>query len=94
MIRLTFAIGGNIRRVYIDKRVISMLTAETGWVPVKMDLDKLESSNSLQKKIQSKLGEDDLKLLKEIALLETEEDMAKDIINDFQSTGWRCIRRE
>lgn len=66
-----------------------MLTAETGFVPIQMDLDKLEG-----KKIEKKLGEDNLKLLKEISSMETEEDMAKDIIKDFQNTGWRCVKRE
>ncbi len=89
MIRLTFAIGGNIRKVYIDKRVISMLTAETGFVPIKMDLDKLDMG-----KIKSKMGDEGIQLLNELSSLETEEEMARDVIKDFQLTGWRCVRRE
>ena len=89
MIKLTFAIGGNIRKVFIDKRVISMLTAETGFVPVQMDLDKIN-----EKKIVKKMGDETIKLLRELSFLETEQDMAQDIIKDFQATGWRCVKRE
>ncbi len=88
MIRLTFAIGGNLRKVYIDKRKISMLTAETGWVPILMDLDKID------KKVEKKLGKDAVELLKEISKLKTEKAMAKDIIRDFQESGWRLFKRE
>ena len=89
MIKLTFVIGGNIRRVYIDKRVISLMTAETGFIPIQIDLDKIDEKNA-----KKKVGEDWLKLLKEIAKLKTEEDMVKDIKKDFQKTGWRLIKRE
>lgn len=93
MIKLTFAIGGNIRRVFIDKRVITLMTAETGFQPIQMDLDKLESK-SMQKKIKKQMGKDGLSFMKEVALLNTEEEMEQDVIKDFQKTGWRCVKRE
>ncbi len=89
MIRLTFSIGGNLRKVYIDKRVISMLTAETGFTPIKMDLDKIDEAAMIKK-----MGKDGAKLIKELSLLNTEEEMAQDVIKDFQQTGWRCVKRE
>ena len=58
-----------------------------------MDLDKLDS-NSQKKEITKKLGKDGLEVMKEIALLKTEEEMAKDITRDFQSTGWRRISQD
>lgn len=89
MIKLTFAIGGNIRKVFIDKRVVTLMTAETGFQPIQMDLDKLND-----RKIQKKIGKDGLKFMKDVALLNSEEEMAKDLIKDFQQTGWRCVKRE
>lgn len=93
MIKLSFVCGSALRKVKIDKRTISMATKETGFVPMVMDLDKLDSNNQ-KKKIRKKLGKDGLKVMKEIALLNTEEEMAKDITKDFQSTGWRKIQHD
>ena len=91
MRRLTFAIGGNIRKVVIDNRVLTFLSAETGFTPIRIDLDQLGEK---QKQIEKNMGEDGMKFMKEVALLKTEDDMEKDIIKDFQSTGWRCVMRE
>ena len=57
-----------------------------------MDLSKIDSEET--KKVMKKLNltEEDRKLLRELSKLGTEEDMAKDIIKDFQSTGWRQIK--
>lgn len=89
MIHLHFVAGSAYRKVYIHHRKISMITPETGFQPMQFDLD------NLPKKLNGKeLGKENLKLLKEISKLETEEEMKKDVIKDFQSTGWRCIKRE
>ncbi len=91
MIRLTFIAGGGIRKVFIDDRIINFLTAETSFVPLVVDLDNLDKLNS---KIKKTLGKEAKKTLQEISLLETEEDIANDIIKDFQKTGWRKIKKE
>ncbi len=70
-----------------------MMAKETGFVPITMDLDKLDSNNQ-KKNIRKRLGKDGLKIMKEIALLNTEEEMAKDVTKDFQSTGWRRIKQD
>jgi len=88
MIKLTFVVGGNIRRVNIDNRKISMMTSETGFTPIIIDLDKLDN------KLLKKMSKEQKKLMKEISKLDTEEAMAKDVIKDFQSEGWRCIKKE
>lgn len=93
MIKLSFVCGSALRKIVINGRVISMMAKETGFTPITMDLDKLDS-NSQKKKITKKLGKDGLKVMKEIALLNTEEEMAKDITKDFQSTGWRKIQQD
>lgn len=93
MIRLSFVCGSSLRKVVIDKRKISMMAKETGFTPIVMDLDKMDS-NKQKKAITKKLGKDGLKVMKEIALLHTEEEMAKDVTKDFQSTGWRKIEHD
>lgn len=89
MIKLAFVIGGALRKVVIDGRIIKMMSQETGFIPIEMDLDKIN-----EKKIKKKMGEDGLKFMKEIALLNTEEEMSRDIIKDFQRTGWKMVKKE
>lgn len=89
MIKLSFAVGGSLRRAVVNGRKISFASQETGFVPMIMDLDKLD-----EKVINEDMGSEDLKLIKEIKKLKTEKAMAKDIIKDFQRTGWRLIKRE
>ncbi len=91
MIKISFVCGSALRKIVINGRVISMMAKETGFTPIIMDLDKLDS-NTQKKKITKKLGKDGLQVMKEIALLNTEEEMAKDITKDFQSTGWRKVQ--
>lgn len=93
MIRLSFVCGSALRKVVIDGRVISMMAKETGFTPIVMDLDKMDSKNQ-KKELTKKLGKDGLQIMKEIALLNTEKEMAKDIIKDFQRTGWRRISQD
>lgn len=89
MIKLSFVRGSSLRKAFINGRKISLMSQETGFAPISMDLDKIN-----EKEIKKKMGSEGLKFIKEIALLRTEQDMAKDIIRDFQQTGWRCIKRE
>lgn len=88
MIQLVFMIGSSMRRVIINKRRVSMIAQETGWVPMIFDLDNLSSGIGFKK-----LNEEEKRLLEEIGKLKTEKDMAKDIIKDFNSTGWRLFKR-
>ncbi len=90
MIRLIFVTGSALRKVMINGRIITMMSAETNFAPLKIDLNKIEKSRKLKKK----LGEESYQLLKEIASLKNEKDYARDIIEDFQRTGWRLVKRE
>jgi len=87
---LVFVAGGKLRRIFINNREISFLTSETGFHPIVINLDKL---NKLDENIKSKMGEEQIKLIEEIPNLHSEEEIAKDIIKDFQSTGWRLIKK-
>ena len=89
MIKLSFVTGGALRKVFIDGRKISMMSQETGFTPISMDLDKIN-----EKTIKKKMGKEGLDFMKQISKLETEDEMARDVIKDFQSTGWRLIKRE
>ncbi len=88
MKQLSFTRGAALRRVFINKRVISFLVAELNNVPLKIDLDKLEEEKDKIKKMKI-----DKETLKELAKLQTEKEIALDVINDFEKSGWRRIRR-
>lgn len=81
-----FGAGSQIRKVFIRRRKISMLSAETGFTPIVMDLDKIDKKKMEDMKMDSKI-------VRELMLLHTEDDMARDIIRDFNRTGWRVIKR-
>lgn len=89
MIKLSFITGGALRKVNIEGRKIFMMSQETGFTPQLMDLDKLNN-----KELKKKMGVEQMRLMKEIAGLDTEEEMAQDIIKDFQRTGWRLVKKE
>lgn len=87
MIRLSFIMGSNMRRVVIDKDVITLLTPEVGY-PIIIDLNKIDD------KIKNKMDKEQLILFDELSKLTTEEEKAKDIIDDFLRSGWRLFKRE
>lgn len=89
MINLAFVSGSSLRRVVINNRLVSMMSQETGFAPIKMDLDKID-----EKQIKKKMGKEGLKFIRQLANLKTEEDLAKDITKDFQATGWRRIKQD
>ena len=89
MIKLCLVGGSTIRKIFIDKRKITMLTPETGNKPITMDLDKINESD-----FKDKMTEEQFELMKEIAKLNTEQDNAVDIKKDFQSDGWRSYQRD
>ena len=87
MKQISFTRGAALRRVFINGRVISFLTGELNNVPLKIDLDKLDE----QKEKIEKMGMDE-EILRQIAKLQTEQEIALDIIYDFEKAGWRRIR--
>lgn len=87
MKKISFTRGSALRRVFIDRRKISFLTAELNNVPLKIDLDKLEE----EKEKIKKMGFDQL-ALEELSKLRTEHEIALDIIYDFEKSGWRRMR--
>lgn len=91
MMKLSFGIGGALRQITIRKRIINMMSQETGWKPLVIHLDKLDKN---KKEVEKKLGEDSFKIMQEIAALTTEKAIAQDIIKDFQRSGWRLIKQE
>lgn len=60
--------------------------AENGFEPVQIDLAKLKDEDIEKFKM-------DKKLIDELRKLVTEKEMAKDIKDDFQRSGWRLVRR-
>ena len=89
MIKVSFVMGSALRKAFINGRKISLMSQETGFTPISMDLDNIN-----EKQIKKKMGKQGLEFMKQISKLNTEEEMARDIINDFQQTGWRLIKKE
>lgn len=87
MIQISFTRGSALRRVFVNDRTISFLTAELNNVPLKIDLDKLDQQNKKIEKMKI-----DKEILKEIAKLQTEKEIALDITYDFEKAGWRRMR--
>lgn len=89
MIKLSFVLGSSLRRVIINQKKISLASQETGFTPISIDLDKLDNNKHF-----NELDDKGKKLLEECKKLKTEEEIARDIIKDFQGSGWRCIKRD
>lgn len=87
MKQISFTRGAALRRVFIDGRKISFLAAELNFEPLKIDLDKLEEQKEKIKKMKI-----DKETLEQLAKLRTEKEIALDVINDFEKSGWRRIR--
>ena len=85
MIQKRFMRGSAYVDVVIKGREITFITALLNFVPIKIDLDKLDKQKDKIK--QMKL---DKKLLKELSNLKTEEDMFKDLKKDLPKSGWRA----
>ena len=90
--KLTFITGSAIRRVIIKGRIITLLAAEISNKPLTINLDEINSQEEKFKKMN--LSEDDIRLIKELSKLGNEEEIAQDIITDFQKTGWRLAKKE
>ena len=88
MKQLSFTRGAALRRVFINRRVITFLAGELNNVPLKINLDKLDEQKEKIEKMNI-----DKQLLEEISRLETEHEIALDITYDFEKSGWRRIRK-
>jgi len=86
---LVFIRGGGLRKIFINKKVINFLTAELNFQPLEIDLNKI-NEEELKKK---KLSDEDIKTIKALSKLGSEEEIARDITKDFQRTGWRKLKR-
>lgn len=88
MIQISFLRGSALRRVFINGRTISLLTGELNNVPLKIDLDKLDEQEDKIKKMEL-----DKDMLLELSRLQTEKEISLDVINDFEKSGWKRVRR-
>ncbi len=91
---LSFIMGSGIRRVFIDGRKITIVSAELGFQPLEFNLDELSSEKTKKAMSKQKLSAEEKKTLRQLAKLGSEEDIAKDIIKDFQKQGWRCVKKK
>lgn len=69
--------------VIIEGRKLSFATPMLNYVPIKIDLDKLDEH--LDKIRQMNLDEE---LLNQLSNLKTEEEMKNDLVEDLQKSGW------
>jgi len=93
MIQQVYVYGSAVRRVRIDNKELTFLTSELGFQPLKLELDKLDSNKNKKMIKKMKLNKQDIILLKEIAKLGNEKEIANDINKDFKKTGWRLIKQ-
>lgn len=89
IITMDFMVGGAMRKVVVKGRKISFLTSELNFVPLIIDLDKLDEQKERIKKMKM-----DEKYIKELSLLKTPKKIAKDIIKDFKQSGWRLVYQD
>lgn len=96
MINLTFITGSSIRRVHIKDRIVTLLAEELSSKPLTINLDEIDAQqDKFEEMIKNRsLSEKDITMIKQLAKLGSEEEIAKDIINDFQKTGWRLVKKE
>ncbi len=93
MIQLFFLQGSRYRKVFIKDRKIAMMTPELGGSPITLDLDALDTKETLEKMNSMKLTSEDRIAIQEMGKLKDPAAIAKDIIRDFQQSGWRCVKR-
>ncbi len=91
---LSFVMGSGIRRVFIDERKVTIVSAELGFHPLEFNLDELDKPKTKKAMRKQKLSAEEVRTLRALSKLGSEEAMAKDIIKDFQKQGWRCVKRD
>lgn len=84
MKRLRFIRGSVFIQVKIEGRTIEFVTPMLNFVPIRIDLNKLNE----QKEKLSRLDMDE-DFIKALSRLKTEEELAKDLIKDLTKSGWR-----
>lgn len=90
---LVFIRGGSIRRVFIKDRVISLVTPELNFTPFHIDLDRLDDPEMRERINKANLSSKEIEDLDKLAKLGNDKEISKDIIKDFQQSGWRKVRR-
>jgi hypothetical protein len=88
---LVFITGSAIRRVFIKDRIITLLAAELSSKPLTINLEEIDAQREKFKEM--KLEQRDIEMIEQLAKLGSEEEIAKDVIDDFQKTGWRLVKR-
>ncbi len=88
-ITMDFMVGGAMRKIVVKGKKVSFLTPELNFVPLIIDLDKLDEQKERIKKMKM-----DEKYIKKLASLTTEKEMANDIIKDFKQSGWRLVYQD
>jgi len=86
---MNFMVGGAMRKVVVKGRKISFLTPELNFVPLIIDLDKLDEQKERIEKMKM-----DKKYIKKLASLTTEKKIANDIAKDFKQSGWRLVYKD
>ncbi|KKM68574.1 hypothetical protein LCGC14_1459490 [marine sediment metagenome] len=86
---MNFMVGGAMRKVVVKGRKISFLTPELNFVPLIIDLDKLDEQKERIEKMKM-----DKKYIKKLASLTTEKKIANDIAKDFKQSGWRLVYQD
>lgn len=92
MIQIVFMRGGEYRKVFINKRIVTFYSAELKFVPLIIDLDKMKEIKDKREKYN--LSVEDLKLLYELKELNDEEAMFKDLVKDFKQSGWKMVLKK
>ena len=87
MKEITFLRGGAYRVVVIKERVVSLMAPELYNQPISVNLDKIEEEEDKIKKAKIPKKE-----LEKLRMLDTEDEIAEDIIKDFQKDGWRVTQ--
>ena len=85
---MDFMVGGAMRKITVDKRKVSFLTPELNFVPLIIDLDKLDEQKERIEKMNM-----DKEHIEKLAALKTEKQIANDIIKDFKQSGWRLVHK-
>ncbi len=84
MIKGRFYRGSVYIDVYIKGRVLTFVTPLLNFVPIKIDLDKLEEQKDKMSRVKI-----DKETLRVLSSLKTEEEMIEDLKEDMIKSGWR-----
>lgn len=86
MINLRFQRGSAFIQVRIENRTIEFITPMLNMQPIKIDLDKLDEYKERIEKMNI-----DNEFIEELSKLETEQQMADDLVKDLQKNGWEVV---